>query len=83
MSEYPYDSERMCNAYENLFRNLLARREEMLRRRRWTSASAWKLRMRASAYDTCHRWLLAIESSRSRVLGRLTGHDRKTDSGGS
>lgn len=51
MVDYPNDADRMCRAYEELFRNLLARWAECLGQRRWGSVEALKSRMIGFLYD--------------------------------
>jgi hypothetical protein len=44
MSDYPYTAERTCEAYYDLFIQLLERREESLKRRKWWRRPIWLLR---------------------------------------
>jgi glycosyltransferase involved in cell wall biosynthesis len=46
MPDYPHTSQRMCADYLDLFRRLLARREEILTRRAWTGWRGWPTRLR-------------------------------------
>ncbi len=51
MSGYPYDAARCCCSYHKLFRDLLAKRDEVLRRRRWTRLNGWIFRSCSNAFD--------------------------------
>ena len=51
MPEYPYDAVLCCSSYDKLFRDLLAKRDEVLHRRRWTRLNGWIFRSCANAFD--------------------------------
>jgi len=52
MSEYPYDAVRCCGSYDRLFRELLAKRDDVLTRRRWTLLNSWIFRSCSRVLDT-------------------------------
>jgi len=51
MPGYPYDAARCCSSYHKLFEELLAKRDEVLRRRRWTRLNGWIFRSGSNAFD--------------------------------
>ena len=51
MADYPYDATRSCCSYHKLFRDLLAKRDEVLQRRRWTRLNGWIFQSGANAFD--------------------------------
>ena len=51
MSDYPYDAELCCSSYHKLFSDLLAKRDEVLQRRRWTHLNGWIFRSCSNAFD--------------------------------
>jgi len=51
MSEYPYDATLCCSSYHALFRELLAKRDAVLSRRRWTRLNGWIFRSYSKAFD--------------------------------
>ena len=51
MPGYPYDAARCCSSYHKLFEELLAKRDEVLRRRRWTRLNGWIFRSCANTFD--------------------------------
>lgn len=44
MKDYPHTAERMCENYYNLFLDLLERRDEIVKRRRWWRGPLWLAR---------------------------------------
>ena len=77
MPEYPYDAERSGDAYESLFRDLLAHRDAVLRRRRWTHLNVWTSRGGASTFDLCNQWFETAKSYYRLALERSSGHNQK------
>ena len=51
MIDYPYDIDRCCAAYDQLFKDLLANRVEVLGRRKWTFFNGWIFRGCARVFD--------------------------------
>ncbi len=51
MSEYPYDAELCCSSYHKLFSDLLAKRDGVLQRRRWTRLNGWIFRSCSNVFD--------------------------------
>lgn len=68
MENFPHTADRMCNAYELLFQELMDRRDEMIANRKWME-QPWFL---LSAYFPRRPWILFYQKTR-KVLSRWFG----------